>query len=174
MHASRKLFVLILVMLSPGCATPTATVDLIGVAKKSLASAAEAQQQSHGLIVKQYQAQQSALDAAFDADVRLAAAGGLKNAKGDPVALSADWIISARKGYTAARETLAEQIRREQATHAVEQDNIAAALEALDMANELTVLQWNVGERFKQQFLKLTHYAESTNSNQQENTDNGK
>jgi len=174
MHASRKTFVLALTLLLPGCATPTATIDLIGVAKKSLASAATAQQQSHELIVKQYQAQQASLDAAFDADVRLAATGGLKNAKGDPITLSADWIISARKGYTAARETLAEQIRNEQETHAVEQDNITAALDAMEMARELTVLQWNVGERFKQKFLKMSQYAEAAYETQQENTDNGK
>ena len=148
-------------------------VDLIGVAKKSLASAATAQQQSHDLIVRQYQAQQSALDTAFDADVRLAAAGGLKNAKGEPITLSADWIISARKGYTAARELLAEQIRQEQETHAVE----------LDMAKELTILQWNVGEQIKQKFLKMSQYAENmsatqeestTTTTQKETTDNGK
>lgn len=171
---SRKPLALFLVLLLPGCATPTATVDLIGVAKKSLASAATAQRQSHGLIVKQYQAQQAALDSAFDADVRMAAAGELKNAKGEPVALSAGWVISARKGYTAARELLAEQIRQETETHAVEQDNLAAAVEALKMAEELTVLQWNVGERFKQQFLRLTQYTQTGNTTQQENNENGK
>jgi hypothetical protein len=155
--------ILFLILLLPGCATPTATVDLIGVAKKSLASAAESQKQTHELIVKQYQARQAALDTAFDADVRLAAAGELKNAQGEPVELTVEWIIFARKGYAAARDLLAEQIQKETETHAVEQDNIAAAVEALDMAEELTVLQWNVGERFKQQFLKLTQKKEADN-----------
>ncbi|MBN1942718.1 MAG: hypothetical protein JW849_05420 [Phycisphaerae bacterium] len=163
MHAYRKHLVLFLAMLLPGCASPTATVDLIGVAKKSLAATATTQQQSHERLVGQYQAQQAALDAAFDADVRLAAAGQLKNARGEPVELSADWIVSARKGYAVARDLLAEQIRKETETHAVEQDNIAAAVEALQMAEELTVLQWNVSERFKQQFLKLTQQKEADN-----------
>lgn len=163
MHAFRNALIVCFVSLLPGCATPTATVDLIGVAKKSLVAAVESQKETHELIVRQYQARQAALDVAFDADVRLAASGDLKNAEGQPIALSADWVISARKGYAAARDLLADQIRRERETHAVEQDNLAAAVEALNMAEELTVLQWNVGERFKQQFRKLTHKKEADN-----------
>ncbi len=43
-----------------------------------------------------------------------------------------------------------------QSANAIETDNIDAAADALDLAAQLTVLQWNVGERVKQQFLKLT------------------
>ncbi|MBN1555673.1 MAG: hypothetical protein JXA11_13090 [Phycisphaerae bacterium] len=161
MHAFRKQLVLSLLLILPGCATPTATVELIGVAKKTLASASQVRQNSHERIVQQYQAQQKALDAAFDADVRLVAAGELKNADGEPIPLSADWIVAARKGYSAARDLLSEQIQTEQAAHTVEQDNLAAAAEALRMAEELTILQWNVSERIKQQFLKLTKQKEA-------------
>lgn len=161
MCAFREPLVWMSALLLSGCATPTATVDLIAQAKKALASAADSRRQNHEQIVQQYRTQQAALDAAFDADVRRAAAGELRNARGEPVAFSAEWVVSARKGYAAARDLLAEQIRREEEVHAVEQDNLAAAGEALQMAEELTVLQWNVGERFKQQFLRLMQPKET-------------
>ncbi len=103
--------------------------------------------------MKQIEAQQAALDAAFDADVALAAAGGLKDPNGQPVPFSPQWVISARRGYTAARDVLASQVRQADAAHSVHQDNLAAADEALDMASQLIVAQWNIAERLKTQLV---------------------
>ena len=143
------------VLAAAGCATPTATCDLIAIGRKGLASARTAEVQCHAEIIRHYQRQLASLDAAFDADVRMVAAGQLTDAEGKPVAMSAEWVISARKGYAAARNLLAEQIQKNHAAHATELDNLQAADEALQMASQLTVLQWNISERFKQQFLKL-------------------
>ena len=52
---------------------------------------------------------------------------------------------------------MADQMRTNQATGAIEIDNIDAAAEALEMAAQLTVLQWNVSEKIKQQFLKISN-----------------
>jgi len=121
-----------------------------------LASAKLAQQQHQADLRKYHQAQLAALDAAFDNDVRLAAAGEIKSLDGETIELSANWVISARKGYAAARNILAAGMLANQSANAIETDNIDAAADALDLAAQLTVLQWNVGERVKQQFLKLT------------------
>ena len=149
------LLLLVAVFLCGGCTAPTATVDLIAVGQAGLASAKESQLQNHDDLVKRYNAQLAALDAAFDSDVKLAAAGGIKDSKGEPIVLTADWVISARRGYTAARNILTQQMQEIQTAHTTQLDNIKAADEALDMAAQLTVMQWNISEQFKQQFMKL-------------------
>jgi len=143
------------VFASGGCASPTATIDLIAVGRSGLASARQAQLQNHDDLVARHKAQLSALDTAFDSDVRLAAAGGIKNSKGEPVALTPEWVISARRGYTAVRNIMAQQMQKTQTAHTTQLDNIKAADEALEMAGQLTVMQWNISEQFKQQFMKL-------------------
>jgi hypothetical protein len=139
-----------------GCASPSATLELIAMGQAGLASARSAQKQHQNDINKYHQAQLEALDAAFDNDVRLAEAGQIKSLDGETIKLSADWVISARKGYAAARNILTGQMLANQAVNAIEMDNIDAAAEALDLAAKITVLQWNLGERIKQQFLKIT------------------
>ena len=154
----RKTIALVLLvagLVPAGCSAPTAAVDLISIGRKGLASARKAQQQTHDQVLHHYNARITALDGAFDADVRMAEAGQLKDAEGEPVSLTGDWVISARKGYSAARTMLSEQIRRDQTAHATELDNINAAEDALEMASQLIVLQWNVSERVKQTFLNL-------------------
>lgn len=150
------IFVIILLAL-PGCRTPTATLDLIAIGRKGLASAREAQQAHQADLLRHHKTQLAALDSAFDNDVRLVEAGQLKAADGNLVKLDADWVISARKGYAAVRTIMADQMRANQATGAIEIDNIDAAAEALEMAAQLTVLQWNVSEKIKQQFLKISN-----------------
>jgi len=138
-----------------GCAAPSATLDLITVARKGIASARESQAAQHAEIIERLKAQTAALDSAFDADVRLAAAGQITKPDGRPVELSVDWIISARKGYVAARDLLAEQIRSAEVAHVARQDNLKAADEALEMASQLTVQQWNIAERIKQHLMAV-------------------
>jgi len=138
-----------------GCAAPTATIDLMTVARKGIAYSQEAQSQQHAEILRRMADQAAALDAAFDADVRLVAAGQVKDAQGRPVELSPEWVISARKGYVAARGLLEKQMRSQELANAKQQENLVAADEALEMACQLIVQRWNVGQRVKQQLLKM-------------------
>ena len=142
-----------LAMLPAGCSAPTATLDLIGVARKAVALQRDAQRAQHEQIVRHFESQKRALDAAFDADVRLAAAGQITDPAGTPVAMTAEWIISARKGYAAARDIIDGQIASARQANATHTDNLAAADEALDLAGRLIVQQWSVGERIKQNVL---------------------
>ena len=152
-RAVRILLPLLLLAGLAGCGTPTATVDLVIIGRKGLSSAKTAEEKSHEEILTHLRGRMAALDAAFDADVRLVAAGSLKNADGKPVALDAEWVISARKGYAAARSLLAEQIRAAEAAHATRLDNLRAADEALEMASQLVVRQWSLSEKIKQQLM---------------------
>ncbi len=152
---------IVIVLLVSGCRAPTGTLELIAVGRKGLTSAEQSRQQHQSQLLKFHKAQLAALDSAFDNDVRLVAAGQLKTLSDQPVAFDAQWVISARKGYAAARSIMSEQMRSAQAAGAIEKDNIRAADEALEMAAQLTVLQWNVGERIKQQFLKFTNITGS-------------
>jgi len=131
-----------------------ATLDLIAVARAGLADARQAQQQSHEALLRQFVQQQAALDAAFDADVRLAEAGAIRDAQGQPVALDARWVIAARKGYVAARDATARQASDAQAVHATRQDNLAAADEALQMAWTLIVEQQGLNLRMRQYLME--------------------
>lgn len=144
------LIVAVLAAIVPGgCTAAPATLELITVARRALSEAKDTQAAQHAQLIQQMEAQQAALDAAFDADVTLAAAGGITDAQGQPVTFSPQWVISARRGYIAARDALAEQVRATEAAHAVRQDNLTAADEALDMAAHLIVTQWNIAERLK-------------------------
>lgn len=147
--------VLVSAIVLTGCSAPTATLDLITVARKGISSAADEEVHQHAEIVKRLEAQMFALDSAFDADVRLAAAGQIKDAEGAAVELSPEWVISARKGYIAARDLLSKQIQSSQMAHANRRDNLKAADEALDMASQLIVRQWNVAERIRQHLLNV-------------------
>ena len=137
-----------------GCSAPTATTGLIAQGQRGLADARHAQQRTYARYCASHQMQLRTLDDAFDADVKLVAAGQLTGPDAQPVPLSADWVISARRGYAFARDTLATQFASETHAHAIQLDNLAAATEALHLANELTVLQWNVSARIKQAFLR--------------------
>jgi hypothetical protein len=144
-----------------GCSAPSATLELITTARKALTEAKQTQTAQHDDLVKQLEANKAALDAAFDADVALAAAGGLKDANGQAVPFTPQWVISARRGYAAARDVLAQQVQQVDAANAVNQDNLNAADESLDMAAQLIIAQWNVAERLRTQLLNaqrsLTH-----------------
>ena len=95
------------------------------------------------------------MDVAFDADVKLVGAGKIEDASGQPVELTPQWVISARKGYAAARDLIGEKIRLAEALHATRMDNVRAADEALEMASQLVVQQSNLGLRIKQQLIAI-------------------
>lgn len=137
-------------LLLNGCSAPPAALDLIAVGREGLSGAQQADAQQHEQVMANYQAQIAALDAAFDADVRLVEAGGIKTLDGEAVVLSSQWIISARKGYSAARGAIADQMQSAQAVHLVRQDNLRAADEALDMAGELIIDHSLLGQRIRQ------------------------
>ena len=130
-----------------GCTAPPATVELIAVARKALTDAAALEGNRLAQSVQGLDEQAAALDAAFDADVRMVEAGKLADAEGEPVALTAEWVISARKGYAAARSALADQRRRMEAQHAACLDNLAAGGEALDLATQLILQQYALSQR---------------------------
>ncbi len=138
-----------------GCTAPASTLQLITVARKAISGAREGQIAQHDEIVRNLHAQANALDHAFDNDVRLVAAGQIKDAQGKSLTLTGEWVISARKGYTAARGLIAEQVRSAEAAHAKRLDNLKAADESLEMASELVIRQLNVTERIRQHLLSV-------------------
>jgi hypothetical protein len=117
--------------------------------------ARQAEVEHHAQLAKQVEAQLASLDIAFDADVRLAAAGQVRDPDGKVLTLTADWVISARKGYAAARDILAGQTRSADASHAVRVDNLKAADDALDMAAQLTVQQWAITNNLRQELINV-------------------
>lgn len=141
--------------LAGGCSAPSTTLDLITVARKGLISARRQADLQHAEIVDRLKGQAAALDSAFDADVKLAAAGQIITPDGKTVAFTPQWVISARKGYIAARDMLADQVRSAEAAHAAGQDNLKVADESLQMASHLIVQQWNVAEQIKQHVLSI-------------------
>lgn len=150
---------LLLLVAAGGCSPPPATLDLIAVARAGLADARAAQADQHQALMKQYAAQAAALDAAFDADVRLAAGGALTDGSGKSVPLSGEWVVSARKGYIAARDAVSETMRSAQAAHTVRMDNVQAADEALDMAASLILQQQALNLRVREQLLEFQRKA---------------
>lgn len=138
-----------------GCTAPQATLDLITVARKGLTDAQEAQARQHAAFLGRVQTQMGSLDVAFDADVKLIAAGGIQDEAGQPLSLTPEWVISARKGYAVARDALADEMRAASAAHAVHQDNLWAADEALEMASQLIVQQWAVSDRIRQALINM-------------------
>jgi hypothetical protein len=122
-----------------------------------------AQQAQHEEIQSRMQERTAQLDDAFDADVKLAGAGLLRKpmaatAPADSsqvVSFTPEWVISARRGYAAARDAMARDARNEEIAHAVRMDNLAASDEALDMATQLIVRQWNLGQKLESSMLAL-------------------
>lgn len=141
------------VCLLGGCSAPTATLDLITVARKGFHLATQEEMLQHAEIVRGLETQLASLDSAFDADVLHVASGQVRDADGNVVGFSPEWVISARQGYGAARGLIEQQIRSAQIAHEGRKDNLKAADEALEMASQLVVAQWNVAERIKQHIL---------------------
>ena len=144
------LVVLIVPALSAGCGAPPATMELIAVARKGLADASTLEKSRHAEALSRLDAQKAALDSAFDADARLVEAGKIQDAAGKPLPLSAEWVISARRGYAAARDALAQQRRRLQAENASHLDNLSAADEALAMAGRLILQHYALAGQARQ------------------------
>ncbi len=128
-------------VLAAGCGS-AATVDLITIGRAGLADARTAQMENHQEILDALASTADALNSAFDADVRLIESGGIVDPDGEPIALTGDWVISARKGYSVAMAALMANVRNAEAVHAVRMDNIAAADESLEMATQL-MLRWS-------------------------------
>ncbi len=154
-HVRWILPVAALAMAIGGCGAAPAALELIAQAQKGLDQARRAQQAQHEQIVAQMESQSVALDDAFDRDVRLVEAGKITDSSGRPVEFDAEWVISARRGYAAARDVLGEQINRQQASHEDDADNLDAADEALEMAAELIVYQSSLTGRLKQRLLDI-------------------
>jgi hypothetical protein len=138
-----------------GCGAPTATLDLISVARRGLVDAREAELQRSEEMTRRVETQMDALGDAFDTDVRLVSAGEVTGADGKPVELSADWVISARKGYAAAQRMLLQQALADQADHLQRLDNLSAADEALQMAGGLIIRQAAVSQRARNVLTQL-------------------
>lgn len=138
-----------------GCASPPAALELIAVAQKGLTQAQDVENQRHQQELDALAGLQKSLDAAFDSDARLAEAGRIHGPGGQPVALSAEWVISARKGYAAARDALADNRTGLEKAHATHLDNLSAARDSLDLAAQLIVLQSDVSQRVKETLLNL-------------------
>ena len=150
-----------LAVAAAGCKAPQATLDLITVARKGLAGAQEAEAQHRAAAAERFAAQAGSLDAAFDADVRLAAAGEIQGPDGKPTGLTAEWVISARKGYAAARDLIGNEARAAELASLARTDNLKAADEALDRAAELILQQAELTGRARQTLLdfhrRLSH-----------------
>lgn len=137
-----------------GCQSQSASLELITVARRGLAMAQEAEAALHARQVKQLEVQAASLDAAFDADVKLLAAGQVRDAQGKPLSLTPEWVISARKGYAAARDVVGRQARDGDSAHATRVDNLQASDEALEMASQIILQQMALGQTIRQQLLE--------------------
>jgi hypothetical protein len=133
--------VIMIVLAFAGCAPPAATLGLIRQGEVALMESKKAIDSMGEEIEDKFKAQNAELDAAFDADVHMAAEKDL---------LDAEWVISARKGYSLARTAIA----MEQADHAravaARKDNVAAGLEALGMAKTIIIMQQDMSANMKQ------------------------
>jgi hypothetical protein len=155
MTARTKSMLLVPVLCLVGGCHTTAAVDLVTVARRGLAEARAVQQEQHDERMRRLAAQKQALDAAFDADVKLAAAGAITGADGETVALTAEWVIAARKGYAAARDVVTEQMLSAERVHATRMDNLSAADEALEMATDLLLRQAALVEPVRRKLLDI-------------------
>jgi len=99
--------------------------------------------------------------AAACAALAVAAAGDIEGPDGKPTNLTAEWVISARKGYAAARDLIGNEARLAELASLARTDNLKAADEALDMAAELILQQAELTERVRQTLLdfhrRLSH-----------------
>ncbi len=150
----KALLVLAIAGLLGGCTAAPANLELISVARVGLAQAASFQQAQQQALDAGFDAQQQALDAGFDADVRRVAAGELRRPDGSGVELSAEWVISARRGYAAARDALADARRQNQAQAVLAADNLAAADEALHLAAGLILQQHRLSQHLRRALLE--------------------
>jgi hypothetical protein len=139
------------ILLIAGCSDPAA-LELLTVARHALAEAREELAGDREEYHAQMAFQLHALDGAFDADVRLAASGGIVNADGETIALTPEWVIASRKGHSAARDALLLQMRSAEANYATRQDNLLAADEAIDRAGRV-MLKWSLLGKDIQQML---------------------
>jgi len=146
---------LISIAICPGCGTPPATLELISVAREALTDARQYDSARHAEALQRLESTKVALDAAFDADVKLVEAGGIADSAGRPVRLTADWVISARKGYAIGRDALAEQRHRVETSHVTHLDNLSAGSEALDLARDLIILHSTLTGRARQFVMSL-------------------
>lgn len=142
-----------------GCSASPAALDLLDQAERGLNDARSLEQDRHAEGIDRLAGQVSALDAAFDADVRLAEAGAIRDEQGRTVPLDGEWVISARRGYGAALRALHERQRQAEQAHATRLDNIDAAAEALDMARRLIVQQMRIPQDIRQRLLTLHRSA---------------
>lgn len=149
------IFLLIAACPLAGCSAPSTTLDLITVARMGIKSAGETQAANHAELLQHYDTQAHALDNAFDTDVRLVESGQILDSQGNPLKLTAEWVISARKGYAAARGIIADRKRSSEAAHAVNIDNLNAADEALDMASQLIVQQSSLTQKLRQHLINI-------------------
>jgi len=136
-----------------GCGDSTAAMDLITAAREGLTMEQRAVAAQHEQALRDLQAQQAAMDAAFDADVQLAAAGKILDADQQPIALTPEWVIEARQGYIAARDALTAQQRSAEAAYAAQLDNLRASDESLEMASQLILQQSRLAGRVQQVLL---------------------
>ena len=135
-----------------GCTTHTATLELIAVGQEALTLAKEDRIAQHAELMASLGRQKAALDTAFDEDIRFAADGKIKGPSGQVVELTPQWVISARKGYIAARDLVTRQIYT--SVHAIKLDNLEVAREALSMASELIIRQAALTDQLKTHLLK--------------------
>lgn len=142
-----------LALLLSSCSAPPATMELVTVAQKALRDAQSLEQDRHQESLARLGELESAMDAAFDADARLVEAGRIPGSDGQPLPLSAEWVISARKGYAAGRWALALQRSRNEQQHATHLDNLVAADEALGLAGQLILQQYALSESARQVIL---------------------
>lgn len=132
-----------------GCGGSAASLELLAAARGGIALAREAELEHQQRYDRQLAAQAEALDAAFDADVRLVDAGRLLGPEGEPVRLTAAWVIAARQGYAAGQRALQEEARASAAAHAGRLDDLAATDEALEMAVELIAADAALADRVR-------------------------
>jgi len=154
-RVARGLPLLLMLLPAGGCCAPAAALELIAAARTGLAIERQAQVEQHAQVIRQLEAQQAALDSAFDTDVNLAAAGQITDASGSTVTMSPEWIISARKGYIAARDALGRQILAAEAAQRVRLDNLAACDETLELASQLLIRQSAIGRGVKEHLMRI-------------------
>jgi hypothetical protein len=137
-----------------GCQTaPVVTTELIVQGSQSLDAAKASLDVQHAKIDEFIDAQDTALDTAFDLDVMRCEAGEIKDANGVPVKLTSRWIISARQGYAAQKEKNARSKVVELIAHQNDVSNVEAGKKSLDRARTLIIMQQKLGDDIKNMLL---------------------
>jgi len=158
MQKLRRMWMLLLSLLLAGtlvgCSAPTAAMDLIIQARQGLALSRQAHLDQHEQLMRLLGSQKTQLDDAFDNDARLVEAGAITDPQGQPVAMSAEWAISARRGYSAACDAISRQIQQANLAHTQDLDNIQAVDEAMDLAGLLIIQQYSVAQNLKNQLIQ--------------------